>query len=159
MLSKSRRRRQIAQLLRDRDVSSQAELARALRASGARTTQATLSRDLEDLGAYKARLPDGRTAYRLPDEPPAPNGDALRRLLEEFVLGVENAGNLVVVKTPPGGASPVARALDRAELQSVVGTVAGDDTILVVVRDESAGVAVVRRLRTLAGLSGVKREA
>lgn len=163
---KTRRQRRIAQILRRQAVTSQAELARLLREHGERVTQATLSRDLEELGAFKARMPDGRAAYRLPEEPPS-NGDWLRRMLTEFALEIESSGSLVVVKTPPGGASPVARAIDASSLPEVIGTVAGDDTILVICREgpgglrkrsgsppadeEVAGAVVARRLRRLAG--------
>lgn len=147
---KAERQRRIVQLLRRRQVGSQAELARLLRGHGEGVTQATLSRDLEDLGAFKVRLPDGRVAYRLPEEPVA-NGDRLQRMLREFVVEVDASGNLVVVKTPPGGAQPVARALDAAPLDGVIGTVAGDDTVMIVCREGVRGEAVARRLRRLAG--------
>lgn len=147
---KARRQRRIAQILRRRSVASQAELARLLRERGERVTQATLSRDLEELGAFKVRQ-NGRVVYRLPEEPASGNGEWLRHMLQEFAVDVEPSGNLVVVKTPPGGASAVARALDNADLKDVVGTVAGDDTILVVCREGVPGDRVARRLRSLGG--------
>jgi transcriptional regulator of arginine metabolism len=153
--NKGRRKRLIATILRRRDVGSQADLAELLRAAGERVTQATLSRDLEELGAYKVRLPDGGAAYRVPEDPPS-NGDWLQRMLSEFVLEIEHSGNLVVVKTPPGGASPVARALDSASVPGVIGTVAGDDTILVVAREGAGGAAVASRLRRLTGHAGAR---
>jgi transcriptional regulator of arginine metabolism len=158
-LLKLQRQRRIAQILRQRAVESQAELARLLRERGERVTQATLSRDLEELGAFKARLPNGQTAYRLPEEPPDAKGDWLRRMLAEFAIDIEASGNLVVVKTPPGGAQAVARAIDGSTLEGVLGTVAGDDTILVVSREGVAGETVARRLRRLAGDARLKREA
>jgi transcriptional regulator of arginine metabolism len=146
---KARRQRRIVQILRRRAVGSQAELARLLRRHGEQVTQATLSRDLEELGAFKVRE-GGRVVYRLPEEPPA--GEArLARMLEEFVLDVEASGNLVVVRTPPGAANAVARALDTAAWREVAGTVAGDDTILVVAREGVPGERLARRLRVLAG--------
>lgn len=147
---KAERQRRIVQLLRSRPVRSQAELARLLRARGDRVTQATMSRDLEDLGAFKVRQPDGRVAYRLPEDPGA-NGERLQRIMLEFVLEVEASGNLVVVKTPPGCAHPVARAIDTGAVDGVLGTVAGDDTIMIVCRDGVRGESVARRLRRLAG--------
>jgi transcriptional regulator of arginine metabolism len=147
---KQSRQRRIAQILRRAAVTSQGELQAMLRAQGERVTQATLSRDLEELGASKARLPDGRVAYRVPEEPPA-NGDHLRRMLIEFVVDIETSGALVVLRTPPGCAQPVARALDTATVKDVLATVAGDDTILVVCREGVAGRTVARRLETIAG--------
>jgi transcriptional regulator of arginine metabolism len=146
---KAQRQRRIVQLLRRQPVSSQEELARLLRRHGEHVTQATLSRDLEELGAIRMRE-NGRVVYRLPDEPPA-GDDWLRHMLQEFMLEVEASGNLVVVKTPPGGANAVARALDNTGVKDVIGTVAGDDTIMVVCREGVRGEAVARRLRTLAG--------
>jgi transcriptional regulator of arginine metabolism len=146
---KAQRQRRIVQLLRRRPVSSQEELAKLLRRHGEQVTQATLSRDLEELGAVRMRE-NGRVVYRLPDEPPA-GEDWLQHMLQEFMLEVEASGNLVVVKTPPGGASAVARALDNASVKDVIGTVAGDDTIMIVCREGVRGQTVARRLRSLAG--------
>ena len=112
-----------------------------------------MSRDLEDLGAVKVRLPGGETAYALPELPAqqiAPE-DHLRRVLGEWVVEVAHSGNLVVLRTPPGSAHVVGSALDRSGLEEVVGTVAGDDTVLVVVdearRRRPDGGAPARRRR------------
>ena len=146
---KVQRQRRIVQLLRRQQISSQEELADMLARNGEKVTQATLSRDLEELGAVKVRE-NGRVVYRLPEAPPS--GDEwLRRMLEEFALEVGSSGNLVVVKTPPGGANAVARALDNAGIKDVIGTVAGDDTILVVCREGVRGQTIARRLRSMAG--------
>lgn len=152
---KAQRHLRIRELLRSRTVVSQTELAALLRRRGERVTQATLSRDLEELGASKARLPDGRVAYRLPEEPPG-DDDHLRRMLGEFVTGIEASGPLVVLRTPPGCAQPVARAMDTAGVQDVIGTVAGDDTILVVCREGIAGRAVARRIEAMCGIRGTR---
>ncbi|HJR18929.1 MAG TPA: arginine repressor [Actinomycetota bacterium] len=146
---KAQRQRRIVQLLRRQAVSSQEELAKLLRRHGEQVTQATLSRDLEELGAIRMRE-NGRVVYRLPTEPPA-GEDWLQHMLQEFMLEVESSGSLVVVKTPPGGANAVARALDNTGVKDVIGTVAGDDTIMVVCREGVKGQTVARRLRTLAG--------
>jgi len=146
---KAQRQRRIVQILRNRAIASQEELAKLLRRHGEKVTQATLSRDLEELGAFKAR-DNGKVVYRLPEEPPS--GDEwLRHMLQEFAVEIEPSGNLVVVKTPPGGASAVARALDNAGVSGVIGTVAGDDTILLICREGSRGETVARRLREMAG--------
>ena len=152
---KVRRQRRIVQLLRSRAISSQEELAELLARHGEKVTQATLSRDLEDLGAVKVRE-NGHVVYRLSEAPPA-SDDWLERMLQEFALEVSSSGNLVVVRTPPGGANAVARALDNAGMKDVIGTVAGDDTIMVVCREGVKGSAVARKLRTLAGqLNNIK---
>ncbi len=146
---KANRHRHIMRLLRRQAITSQAELAALLRAQGEPVTQATLSRDLEELGAFKARQPDGRVAYRLPEEPPQ-NGEHLRRMLLEFVSDVDASGPLVVLRTPPGCAQPVARAIDTGTVKDVIATVAGDDTVLVVCREGVLGRTVARRLEEMA---------
>ena len=154
---KVERQRRIVQILRRHSVSSQEELADLLRRNGERVTQATLSRDLEELGAVKVRE-NGGVVYRLPEEPP-PGEEWLRRMLHEFALEVESSANMVVVRTPPGGANAVARALDSAAMKDVIGTVAGDDTIIVVCREGVRGQTVARKLRSIAGQFKDLREA
>jgi transcriptional regulator of arginine metabolism len=147
---KVERQRRIVQILRRRAVSSQEELAGLLRRNGERVTQATLSRDLDELGAIKVRE-NGSVVYRLPEEPSPSADEWLRRMLHEFAVEVESSGNMVVVKTPPGGAQAVARALDAASPKDVIGTVAGDDTIILVCREGVRGQTVARKLRAMAG--------
>ena len=154
MTSPSDRRRCIVRLIQERGVGSQKELVGLLAAAGQVATQATVSRDLEELGAVKVRR-DGRVVYALPDTPPGalpgPGGEALRRLLAESLGELESTGNLVVVHTPPGHAAMVASAIDRAGLEGVAGTIAGDDTILVVCRRGAPARRVEDRLREVAG--------
>ncbi|MFA5889413.1 MAG: arginine repressor [Actinomycetota bacterium] len=145
---KARRRRRIVQILQRHAVESQADLVALLRDQGEQVTQATLSRDLDDLGAFKARGPDGRLTYRLPDEPPA-TGETLRKMLTEFVTDVESSGSMVVLRTPPGCAHPVARAMDAAGVKDVIATVAGDDTVLVVCREGVPGRVIARRVESI----------
>jgi len=120
------RRAAIAELVRSRRVATQGELQRLLRARGIAATQATLSRDLAQLGARRAPLPDGGTAYEVDGAPVRPGAIA------ELVVGIRDAAALVVVHTLPGAAQAIAAQLDRARLPAVVGTLAGDDTIFVV---------------------------
>ncbi len=138
-ISRAERLKAVARLLQERTVSSQRELVRALEEEGIRATQATLSRDLALLGAVRSRTPSGQVIYWLPREglEGLPQIQ-LERMLRDFVVEVEVSGNLVVVKTPPAGAQPVAGAIDRASLRNVLGTVAGDDTLLVVCREGKA---------------------
>lgn len=147
-----RRRALIARLLASRRFSNQEELVKALRRSGVPVTQATLSRDLRALGVSKRPDASGHTAYALP----APAAELLDRErqsldLRAFVNEVRVAGNLAVVRTPPGHANAVARAIDLAELAGVVGSVAGDDTVLIVAAGPAAARSVRRHLEALAG--------
>lgn len=135
-------------------MSTQEQLVELLAADGCVATQATVSRDLEDLGAVKVRVPGGETIYAvpaLPKEAVAPE-DHLRRVCSEWVVEVSHSHNLVVLRTPPGSAHVVGSALDRAGLPDVLGTVAGDDTLLLVVAESTTGAAVARRISDFAGL-------
>lgn len=153
-VTKHQRQHRIAKLLETRAVGSQAQLVDLLAAEGIEATQTTVSRDLEELGALKVRLPGGDGAYALPELPAqqiAP-GDHLRRVLGEWAVEVAGSGNLVVVRTPPGCAHVVASALDRSGLEGVLGTVAGDDTLLVVAESGRVGSGLAERIAALAGL-------
>jgi transcriptional regulator of arginine metabolism len=144
-ITKAARHARITSLIRTRPVRSQTELADLLSADGVQVTQATLSRDLEELGAVKVRGSDGPAAYLIPEDGnpvlrPAEQAPArLVRLLRELLTGADASGNLVVLRTPPGAAQFLASALDRSGLPEVVGTIAGDDTILVVAREAPEG--------------------
>lgn len=153
-MTKTGRQRRIAELLQANQVPSQAALVELLELQGIRSTQATVSRDLEELGAVKVRVAGGDLVYAIPERPHdqiAP-AEQLRRVLGEWVAQVDHSANLVVVRTPPGSAHVVGSALDRAGLAGVLGTVAGDDTILVVTSTPDGGAKVARRLEELAGL-------
>ena len=135
-------------------VTSQVQLVELLADDGVVATQATVSRDLEELGAVKVRVPGGDTVYAIPELPKdrvAPE-EHLRRVLGDWVVEVAHSGNLVVLRTPPGSAHVVASALDRAGLDDILGTVAGDDTIMVVASERTGGTKVAKRLSALAGL-------
>jgi transcriptional regulator of arginine metabolism len=127
-MDKVYRRSQILALLKVEPVGDQAELRRKLAQRGIRVTQATVSRDIRELGVAKTR-----EGYRLPEvnEPVAPPQPTLPVILKEFLREVRQAGNLVIVKTHPGNAHTVAVALDLADWGEIIGTVAGDDTIFV----------------------------
>jgi transcriptional regulator of arginine metabolism len=153
-LGKPQRQHRVAKLLEDQAVSSQAQLVELLAADGIVATQATVSRDLEELGAVKVRIPGGAMAYAVPEH--AKEGraadDHLRRVMGEFVVDVAWSGNIVVLRSPPGSAHVVASALDRAGLPNVLGTVAGDDTLLAVCAEGAGGATVAAELASLAGL-------
>jgi transcriptional regulator of arginine metabolism len=135
-------------------VTSQTHLVELLAADGVAATQATVSRDLDDLGAVKVRIAGGASVYAIPELPTeqrAPE-DHLRRVFGDWVVEVGHSGNLVVLRTPPGSAHVVGSALDRSRLPEVLGTVAGDDTLIVVVTEAAGGEAVARALADLAGI-------
>ena len=158
-MTKAARQARIVLLLQSRPVASQTELGRLLAGDGVLVTQATVSRDLEELGAVKTRTPAGM-AYALPPEgqPRLGTGAAvdarLARLLEELLVSAEATADVVVLRTPPGGAHLLGSALDRAGLPEVAGTVAGDDTVLLVTRAPAtplAGSLATRLLRLAEG--------
>ncbi len=154
MTTKHQRQHRITKLLETRAVGSQSHLVDLLAGEGIEATQTTVSRDLEELGALKVRLPGGETAYALPELPSqqvAPE-DHLRRVLGEWVVEAEYSGNMIVLRTPPGSAHVVGSALDRSGFPGVIGTVAGDDTVLVVASEPQGGAAVADRLAAVAGL-------
>ena len=153
-MTKSQRQHVLARLLGQQAVSSQAQLVDLLAAEGIVATQATVSRDLEDVGAVKVRDSSGDSVYAIPEYPierVAPP-DHLRRVLGEWVVEVTASRNLVVLRTPPGSAHVVGSAVDRASLDGVIGTVAGDDTLFVVAAATTTGDEVAATLRALAGL-------
>ncbi|MFB9236637.1 arginine repressor [Plantactinospora siamensis] len=151
-LTRAARHGRIIDIIRDQPVRSQTELADLLARDGVQVTQATLSRDLEELGAVKARGGDGPAVYVIPEDGHRPLRDAeaaparLIRLLRELLNGVDASGNIAVLRTPPGAAHYLASAVDRAGLPEVVGTIAGDDTILVVAREPDGGAALGDKL-------------
>jgi transcriptional regulator of arginine metabolism len=154
-LGKPQRQHRIGRLLEEQPVSSQGQLVELLASEGIVATQATVSRDLEELGAVKVRIPGGTMAYAVPEVSKDRSGgadDHLRRVMGEFVVEVSHSGNVVVLRTPPGSAHVVASALDRAGVPEVLGTVAGDDTMIIVCAEQVGGAAVAERLAGLAGL-------
>jgi transcriptional regulator of arginine metabolism len=150
----------IVEIVTDHEVRSQTELAGLLAASGLRVTQATLSRDLLELDAVKVRAADGTLVYAVPaeggDRRPAQPGETaaaaarLARLCGELLVSAEASANLVVLRTPPGAAQFLASAIDQAEVYDILGTIAGDDTVLVIGRDPVGGDDLARRFLSLA---------
>ena len=150
---KQLRQRAIRDLVDQRPIRTQQELAAALRERGFRATQATISRDVAELGLVKASR-QGARVYALPPrlvEAEVSGEDRLRRLLHDLPVELREAGLLIVVKTLPGSAHPIAAALDRARWPEVAGSIAGDDTVFIAVADRSALQRVKRRLLQLAG--------
>mgnify|MGYP001496414668 FL=1 len=153
-MSKHQRQHRISLLLANQAVTSQEQLVHLLADDGVESTQATVSRDLDDLGAVKVRVPGGESVYAIPEYPAdrVVPVDQLRRVMGEWVVEVESSGNLVVLRTPPGSAHVVASALDRTGIEGSIGTVAGDDTLMVVAAEGTAGEDLAVILRNLAGL-------
>jgi transcriptional regulator of arginine metabolism len=153
MTTKVQRQATIARLVGDHEVTSQPELIELLASEGIDATQATVSRDLDDIGAVKVRVASGNTVYAIPEFAPdrlAPL-DQLRRVMGDWVADVACSGNLVVLRTPPGCAHVVASALDRSRVDGMLGTVAGDDTLLCI-SAEPDGATLADDLRKLAGI-------
>ncbi|MFW5419378.1 arginine repressor [Nocardiopsis sp. CNT-189] len=163
-MTKAARHARITEVLTRNDVRSQGELARLLAEAGVQVAQATLSRDLDELGAVKLRTPDGDLIYRLPGEGGerlqraggggldlgASAGSRLTRIAEELLVSAEASANMVVVRTPPGAAQYLASAIDHTDFPAILGTIAGDDTILVVSRDPQGGEELAAALLRLA---------
>ena len=145
-MSTQRRRTKILSLIQRAPVLSQTQLSQRLKAEGFQVAQATLSRDLRALNLVKTQ-----TGYKLPEQLGAMKGNSNQQGLTilQFMVEAESAGNLVVVKTHPGNASPVARSLDTIGWKEIVGTVAGDDTILIVTANATAARLIKRRLLAL----------
>ncbi|MCA1656453.1 MAG: arginine repressor [Actinobacteria bacterium] len=153
-MAKAQRQHRVSRLLEHHAVTSQGQLVELLAADGVVATQATVSRDLEELGAIKVRASGGEPVYAIPELPKdqvAPENH-LRRVLGEWVVEVSHSANVVVLRTPPGSAHVVGSAIDRAGLEEVIGTVAGDDTLLVVAAERVGGAGVAQLLAGLAGL-------
>ena len=149
------RQARIVALLAEHEVHSQTELVTLLADEGIEVTQATLSRDLEELGAVKLRGADGGVGtYLVPEDGSPVRGvsggtERLSRLLGELLVSTDASANLAVLRTPPGAAHYLASALDRAALPYVVGTIAGDDTILVVAREPMTGAELATTFENL----------
>ncbi len=144
------RRAKVVALVESGVIYSQLDLVKELKKLGFKVTQATASRDLEEIGAVR-----GSDGYRLQNS----SDDSLARVLtnEQLILSVEASGNLVVVRTPPGGAQLLASNLDHSGLKSIIGTIAGDDTVLVVSRKANGGSDLAKELLTVGKNSVLKR--
>jgi transcriptional regulator of arginine metabolism len=153
------RQARIVELVSRMAIRSQTELAKLLAAEGVDVTQATLSRDLDELGAVKLRGADGGApVYVIPEDGSPVRGvqggtSRLARLLGELLVSADGSANLMVLRTPPGAAQFLASAIDRAALHEVVGTIAGDDTVMVIAREPISGLELADRFTTMAGRS------
>ncbi len=150
--TRSRRLKSLAALIRSEALGSQEEATARLKALGFAVTQATVSRDLEQLGAVKVKR-GGVLAYALPDQLAGADWSTARleRILREWALSIETSGQLLVLKTPPGSAHLVASAIDHGGLPEVAGTVSGDDTLFVALRDGVTAHAILKRFERMMG--------
>jgi transcriptional regulator of arginine metabolism len=146
-MNKFERQGAILRLVQGRELSTQAEVAKALRAEGIDAVQATVSRDIAQLGLVKVRNAEGRLVYALPGSDDLSRLSGLTAALRRWTVSLDATGNLVVLKTPPGHANALARALDEAALPDVAGTVAGDDTIFVAAREGVSSADLAGELR------------
>lgn len=158
MSTKAQRQQALIRIIENAEVSSQTQLQKLLSKEGIKATQVTVSRDLEEVGAIKVRSASGETVYAIASFEPArrATNDQLRRVMSEWVAEVSHSGPMVVLRTPPGCAHVVASALDRAAPGGLLGTVAGDDTILCVATEAVGGKKLASELRSLAGLKAGK---
>jgi transcriptional regulator of arginine metabolism len=147
--SAAARRAKVIALIESGVIHSQSDLVKELKKSGYKVTQATASRDLEEIGAVR-----GSHGYQLASS----SDDSLARVLttEKLILSIEASGNLAVVRTPPGGAQLLASNLDHAGIKSIIGTIAGDDTVLVVSRKSNGGAELAKELLALGKKKGKK---
>jgi transcriptional regulator of arginine metabolism len=151
--SASARRLLLRRIITEREITNQEELVSLLDQRGYRVTQTTVSRDLAAIGAQKVAGREADEVYTVgtTEGTGSRKERALGRLMQQFVLGIESSRNIVVLKTAPGAANPVAAALDRSPPDGVLGTIAGDDTVLVITRDDNGGSEMADRLAGLLG--------
>lgn len=149
---KTRRQAKILELVRERAIETQEELAAILRAEGFEVTQATVSRDIKELSLVKIPGENNTSYYASPDEPVLRRGgeDRLKRLVRLSLTDINSSENLIILKTPPGEAQGMASAIDHSHWPQIIGTVAGDDTILIIVKPKEATPEVVQRFLELA---------
>ncbi len=156
MTNRASRLALIQDIISTSDVSSQAEIVLRLARKGVMVTQATLSRDLEILGAIKINNGPAGLCYAIPDDgtgaPITRDASRLGRAMSELAASIDFSGNIVVVRTSPGAASYLASTIDRSAMESIIGTVAGDDTVMLVTRDPAGGASVCQELQELAKL-------
>ncbi len=151
MSSVSARRAKAIALIKAGLIHSQSDLVKQLKKAGFAVTQATASRDLEEIGAVRGRAANGESIYKIS----VSDDESISRTMpvpSDLILSVEASGNLAVVRTPPGGAQLLASSLDHSGISEIIGTIAGDDTVLVVSRKASGGAQLARELLAYGGI-------
>jgi transcriptional regulator of arginine metabolism len=147
-MNRQQRHAAILRILRDHSVATQTELADALRDAGHDVVQTTVSRDIHELGLIKVRGPAGRLVYAPPEAADAERADAIAVAFARWAISVESSGNMVVVLTPHGYASPLAQAIDVARHPRIAGTIAGENTVLLVAREGTTGVQLAEEIQS-----------
>lgn len=153
MSSVTARRAKAISLIKAGLIHSQSDLVKQLKKAGFPVTQATASRDLEEIGAVRGRSLSGESIYKISES----DEETLSRSMpipSGLIISVEASGNLAVVRTPPGGAQLLASSLDHSGISEIIGTIAGDDTVLVVSRKASGGAQLAKELRSYGGIKG-----
>jgi len=149
---KARRQMKVQEIITQEIIRTQEDLADKLRLSGFDVTQATVSRDIKEMGLIKVPSADDDYRYAVPNEVhPANLQDRLKRLLRETVVSINDTESLIVIRTIPGNAHALAAVLDNSNWEEVIGTVAGDDTILLIIKPKEAVPGVLERITTLLG--------
>lgn len=146
---KSSRQNEIIQLISSRDIETQEELAAELRELGYKVTQATVSRDIRELRLIKVAAKDGGYKYARPERHETAVSERLTRILTDSLVHVDHSGNIIVVKTLSGSANAAAEALDTLDWPEILGTIAGDNTVFAVIRNEADAAEVSARIRKL----------
>jgi transcriptional regulator of arginine metabolism len=147
-MNRSQRHAAILRILRERPIATQTELADALRAAGHDVVQTTVSRDIHELGLLKVRDASGRLVYAPPEAVEVERTDAIAAAVARWAIGLEPSANLVVVLTPHGYASPLAQAIDVARHSRIAGTIAGENTVLIVAREGTSGAELAVELES-----------
>ncbi len=146
---KTKRQNEIIQLISAKDIDTQEELATELRTKGYKVTQATVSRDIRELRLIKVSSKSGGFKYAKPERHEIAVSERLTRILTDSLVSVDSSGNIIVVKTLSGSANVAAEALDNLGWQEILGTIAGDNTIFIVVRNETDTAEITNRIRKL----------
>ena len=146
-MNKFDRQGAILRLVRERELSTQSDVVEALREEGLEAVQATVSRDIAQLGLVKVRGESGKLVYAMPGAADLDRLSELTSALRRWATGLEVTGNLVVLKTPSGYANALARAIDVADLAEIAGCIAGDDTIFLAAREGTTGAELAQQLR------------
>lgn len=153
MTSKAQRQSKIINLIQSEHVSSQTQISKMLESEGIVSTQATVSRDLEEIGAVKVRLPGGESGYAIPETAKRPGADGtLSKTLKQYVLSIEEVAPLIVIKTPLGCADVTCAAIDSANMAEIVGSIAGQDTLFLAMAKDVDLQEFVKKLSELADI-------
>ncbi|AGL02003.1 arginine repressor [Desulfoscipio gibsoniae] len=149
---KTWRHKKILELIKEQEISTQEDLVVALQNAGFSVTQATVSRDIKELGLIKVPGNTGISRYTVAGEPVNPrNEDRMKRLFRDSVVSLDYSENLIIIKTPPGEAQGVASTIDNAGWPEIIGTVAGDDTILIIIKPKKMTHATMKKFIALTG--------